>query len=124
MAFALRLLCGRRQVMATGAPAARSLLAAYATAVTFSLGNPMLLVLLVASIASVVGPVAPAGCRGMLLLAGVGAGSAGWWVGLTGVTSLLRHRLSPQVLTAVNTLAGLAMAGFGILACARVLLNG
>lgn len=51
--------------------------------------------------------------------AGVFCGSALWWLLLTGATSVLRRRLPPQWLHGVNRLAGMLIAGMGLLLLAR-----
>jgi len=51
-----------------------------------------------------------------LLVAGVFMGSASWWLLLSGGTSLLRQRLTPQSMRAVNILSGLVILGFGVAA--------
>lgn len=53
------------------------------------------------------------------LSAGVFAGSALWWVGLTAVAARLRGRLTPDRLVWVNRAAGLVIAGFGVIAILR-----
>ena len=53
------------------------------------------------------------------LSAGVFSGSALWWVGLTAVAARLRGRLTPDRLVWVNRAAGVAIAGFGIIAILR-----
>jgi threonine/homoserine/homoserine lactone efflux protein len=48
------------------------------------------------------------------LVAGVFAGSAAWWLVLSGGVALLRHRLNPGVLRGINRASGMIVAGFGV----------
>jgi threonine/homoserine/homoserine lactone efflux protein len=51
-----------------------------------------------------------------LLVIGVFAGSAAWWLLLSGTVSLLRRRVGPTALRWVNRLSGAIIAAFGIAA--------
>ena len=55
------------------------------------------------------------------LVAGVPVGSALWWFTLSGGVSLLRSRCTPVVLLWVNRVAGILIAGFGIVALISLL---
>jgi len=57
------------------------------------------------------GPARPA-----VLVAGVLAGSATWWCVLAIGASLLRARVTPAVIRAINTFSGAAIAALGMLA--------
>jgi threonine/homoserine/homoserine lactone efflux protein len=48
------------------------------------------------------------------LVAGVMLGSAGWWVLMTGLVSLVGHRLTPFMTRGIQLISGIALAGFGI----------
>ena len=50
------------------------------------------------------------------LVAGVFRGSAVWWLALSMGASLLRARLTPAVIRAINTFSGLAITVLGMLA--------
>jgi threonine/homoserine/homoserine lactone efflux protein len=63
---------------------------------------------------STVGPLA--------LVAGVFVGSAAWWLVVTGGISVARTRLSTRIQRGITVAAGLALAGFGVLAIGSVLL--
>jgi threonine/homoserine/homoserine lactone efflux protein len=54
------------------------------------------------------------------LVAGVFAGSALWWLLLSGCFGLLRKRVSPAWMQAVNRLSGAVLIAFGIYAFLRV----
>ncbi|MEW5723020.1 MAG: LysE family transporter [Thermodesulfobacteriota bacterium] len=55
----------------------------------------------------------PAAC---LMVAGVFAGSAFWWVILSGGTNLVRGRVTPNWLKWINRLSGLVIMAFGLAA--------
>lgn len=56
-----------------------------------------------------------------LIVAGVFAGSASWWVILTLAAGMLRGRVGPALARAVNVVAGLAIMGFALWQFARLL---
>lgn len=49
-----------------------------------------------------------------MLVAGVFIGSMLWWLILSAIVSLLRHKFNPERLKWINRLSGLIVAGFGI----------
>jgi arginine exporter protein ArgO len=51
---------------------------------------------------------------------GVFAGSALWWLLLSGGVAMFRHKVGPSALQWVNRVSGLVVAGFGLLALAGV----
>jgi threonine/homoserine/homoserine lactone efflux protein len=55
-----------------------------------------------------------------LLVGGVFAGSAAWWLVLAGAVSKLRTRLTPRVHRLVNGASGLLIVAFGLQAMASV----
>ena len=120
LVFAWRVL-RRRLTRATSQRAScRSLLEAYGTAVAFNLCNPLTVVLLAASVAAFAGPVAPVGDDAAWLLGGLFAGSAAWWLCLSGAAAMLRARLDQRMLGMVNVAAAAALAGSGLAMLARV----
>lgn len=54
----------------------------------------------------------------LILVAGVFAGSATWWLLLSGGVSLLRERFTPRRMRWVNRLSGAALIAFGLAALA------
>ena len=54
-------------------------------------------------------------------IAGVFAGSAGWWLLLSGTVASFRHRFDPKWLKAVNRVSGTALVGFGVSALIHAL---
>jgi threonine/homoserine/homoserine lactone efflux protein len=92
----------------------RNLAGAYASTFVLTLTNPVTILAFVGifaglGLASAAGDYATAG----VLVAGVFAGSAGWWLLLSGGVSLFRERFSPRVLQWVNWTSGAVLAGFG-----------
>jgi hypothetical protein len=58
------------------------------------------------------------------LLCGIGAGSLGWFVVLTGGVALASRRLGDRSLQADDTVAGLGLVGFGALLGLRTVREG
>jgi threonine/homoserine/homoserine lactone efflux protein len=110
--FGLRIL-SRKVELGTGeVRGARSLLRAYADALTLGVANPLTVVLFFAvfpALAVVDATRAPA------LVGGVFAGVIGWYVLLSSAVALCRKRLSQAALNLTNKAAGLVLAGLGIL---------
>jgi threonine/homoserine/homoserine lactone efflux protein len=89
--------------------------AAYASTFALTLTNPMTIFSFMAVFAGL-GLVAAPGeaSRAVSLVAGVFAGSAAWWLLLSGGVSLFRKRMGPGVLGWVNRIAGAVILGFGL----------
>jgi len=90
---------------------------AYVSTFVLTLTNPMTIL----SFAAVFAGLGIADTRGgygsaALLVVGVFTGSALWWLGLSGVVSLFRARLSVHVLWWVNRISGVVIFGFGLAA--------
>jgi threonine/homoserine/homoserine lactone efflux protein len=60
----------------------------------------------------------PAGVGAVRLVAGVFAGSALWWLVLSGGVAFVRRGLSATAARAVNIASGIVLAGFGVVAIA------
>jgi putative LysE/RhtB family amino acid efflux pump len=114
-----RTLLRRRTVEAPSPDAVPSPLAAYGSAVAFNATNPMGFLLILALLSPIVGHSAPSLEDAAVLLLGMFAAAATWWVCLSGGVALLRARLSPTVLLHVNHAAGLLLTVYGALALAR-----
>lgn len=119
LAFAWRLLRGRRAQPGGQIVTRRSMLAAYGTAVALNVFNPLSVMLLLAAIAATVGPTPPSGMDVVLLLGGLFVGSVLWWFCLSGAAALLRSRLDAKLLGLVNIAAGVALALSGVLTLVR-----
>jgi threonine/homoserine/homoserine lactone efflux protein len=98
------------------------LLGHYASTFFLTLTNPMTII----SFAAVFAGLGIGGATGnygsaTLLVLGVFAGSAAWWLLLSGAVSLLRARVSLRLLRWVNRAAGFIIVGFGVLAILSLL---
>ncbi len=101
------------------APAARGggLAGAYASTLVLTLTNPMTILSFAAVFAGLGVGAAGAGYgAAAVLVTGVFAGSALWWLVLSGAVGLLRHRVTPRGLRWVNRASGTIIAAFGLLA--------
>lgn len=94
-----------------------NLLGAYASTFLLTLTNPMT-ILSFAAIFAGLGIAETGGdyASAAILVLGVFAGSALWWLLLSGGVSLFRSRFTPQASVWVNRVSGLVVTGFGALA--------
>lgn len=103
---------------------ARGLAGAYLSTLLLTITNPATIIAFAAVFAGLgAAAAATSYADGMLLVAGVFTGSALWWLILSGVTSLLRSRVTPRALRLVNIAAGLIILGFGVAALGSLLLG-
>jgi threonine/homoserine/homoserine lactone efflux protein len=96
-----------------GAP--RTLVGAWATTVALTITNPATILSFVAAFAGF-GLVTGGGPEAAVLVAGVFAGSAAWWVVLVGASDLLRPRLGPAGLARVSGASAVLIGSMGALA--------
>lgn len=90
---------------------------AYLSTLVLTLTNPITILSFAAIFAGL--GLASAGSGplpGAVLVAGVFAGSAAWWLLLSGMVGFLRDRVGPRALRWINRLSGLIIFGFGLLA--------
>lgn len=98
----------------------RSLAAAYGSALFLTLTNPAT-ILSFAAVFAGLGLTAEGEYGGAAtLVAGVFAGSALWWLALSGGAGLFRRRFTARGLLWVNRISGTIIAGMGLLALASV----
>jgi len=115
----------RSKPATTAAPRAHSTLASdYLSTLFLTLTNPMT-ILSFAAVFAGLGVGAAGGGYGAaaVLVLGVFAGSALWWLVLSGAVGLLRHRVTPRGLRWVNRASGTIIAGFGALALGSLALS-
>jgi threonine/homoserine/homoserine lactone efflux protein len=94
-----------------------NLLHAYVSTFLLTLTNPLTILSFAAILAGLgLGGVGANYGSAALLVLGVFAGSALWWLILSGGVSFLRLRLTPAILRWVNRVSGLIILGFGVLA--------
>lgn len=89
------------------------LVASYVTAVALTLTNPATILSFAAMFAGMGVTESP-----VALVLGVFAGSALWWMLLTGVVGALRRSVSVDAMRWVNRVSGVLIIGFGVLAVA------
>lgn len=100
----------------------RGLLGAYTSTLLLTLTNPATILSFAAVFAGLGAASAAQGYgEGLLMVAGVFAGSASWWLLLSGGVSLFRTRLTPRALRWVNIVAGAIILGFGAVALGSLL---
>ncbi len=107
-----------------GAPAGR-LAGDTVSALLLTLANPTTILSFAAAFAGLgllMGERASLG-EAAWLVAGVFAGSAGWWLALSGVVALTRRRLGLAAMRLINRTAALALAGLGAYAAVLGLLQ-
>jgi len=101
--------------------AGTSLLGAYVATLGLTLTNPATILSFAAIMAGLgIGVAAGGYGAAALLVLGVFAGSALWWLILSGGASLLRLTLMPGALRWVNRASGLILLGFGLLALGSI----
>ena len=92
--------------------ASRSLGAAFASTLTLTLANPPTILAFTAMFAGL-GLAAGASYQSAaLIVAGVFAGSAAWWLILVCGAAALRARISARLLRAINVISGVTILGF------------
>ena len=104
------------QVAEEAAPAqGKGLVGGYASTLALTLTNPMTILSFAAVYAGLGLAEGAAGAAGVLVL-GVFVGSALWWLTLSSVVGLFRHRFGLGVMRWVNRISGVVIAGFGLFA--------
>jgi threonine/homoserine/homoserine lactone efflux protein len=89
--------------------------AAYVSTFALTITNPMTIVSFAAVFAGLGLDVGQDGFSSALtLVLGVFGGSALWWLTLSGVSGLLRHRLGSNALRWINRISGAIIAAFGL----------
>ena len=109
-----------RSAPGDGAVARRGLAAVYGATLLLTLANPAT-ILSFAMIFAALGLAGPATYTGAAqLVSGVFAGSALWWLLLSGGVGLVRNRLKPGWIRAVNGVSGCILIAFGIIALSKL----
>jgi threonine/homoserine/homoserine lactone efflux protein len=97
---------------------------AYVSTLGLTIANPSTIISFAALVATL-GIAAGAGLLlPSLLVIGVFAGSATWWLALAGLGAGLRARFTPKVVGGISTFSGLAIAALGLLAIVATLIAG
>ena len=101
---------------ATASNTGAGLVWAYASILGLTITNPATIVSFVALAAALGSGLSGSWTRPALVVAGVGLGSASWWLVLTTLVAALRSRITPAVARAIGLASGLAIAALGALA--------
>ena len=114
---------GIRAVVSTPAPSEATTSAtgaglawAYASIVGLTITNPATIISFAALAAALGAGLSGSWARPALVVAGVGLGSASWWLILATITAALRARVTPAVARTIGIVSGLAIAGLGAVA--------
>jgi threonine/homoserine/homoserine lactone efflux protein len=86
---------------------------AYASILGLTITNPATIISFAALAAALGAGLSGSWTRPALVVAGVGLGSASWWLILAAITALLRARVTPTVARTIGIVSGLAIAGLG-----------
>lgn len=121
LVFAVRILRHRAIKPTASSPARRSLIGNYASAVAFSLVNPLSFALLLSAVAAIAGLSSTGASQTSSLAAGVFAGSIAWWTCLVGVTASIGIRISPRSTRVIDIIAGLIMFALAASTMSRII---
>lgn len=88
-----------------------------------TLANPMTILSFVAVFGSLAGGVMTERSGALVMVAGVFAGSALWWLSLAGAVSCLRERMDPRWELGISRLAGAFLLGLGFWQLAALVLR-
>jgi len=97
----------------------KGLIAGYATTFGLTVTNP-LTILSFAAVFTGLGLVSRHTAGAGILVLGVFLGSALWWLFLSGVAGLLRHKATDGPMTWINRISGTVIIAFGVLAMASL----
>jgi len=123
LALGARTMLTRPAGEAAGAPGG-GLAAAFGTTFLLTITNPMTILSFVAAFAGLgLGAATTGRATAVLLVIGVVAGSAAWWLTLSGAVGALRDRFDARALTWVNRVSGAIIIGFGVAALASLVVG-
>lgn len=92
----------------------QGLLADFLMTLVLTLANPTTILSFAGILASLSGVIGFSLEAVPALLIGVFLGSAGWWLTLSGVVALIRHRIDHQTMVWINRIAGAVLVVFGL----------
>ena len=123
LALGARTMLTRPAGEAAGAPGG-GLAVAFGTTFLLTITNPMTILSFVAAFAGLgLGAATTGRATAVLLVIGVVAGSAAWWLTLSGAVGALRDRFDARALTWVNRVSGAIIIGFGVAALASLVVG-
>ena len=91
-------------------------MAGYTSTLFLTLTNPITILFFAGIFAGLGAAESGSYASAAILVAGVFAGSALWWLTLSGLVSLFRNRFDARAMRWVNRLSGLVIMGFGLAA--------
>ena len=89
---------------------------AYTSILGLTITNPATIISFAALAAALGAGLSGSWTRPALVVAGVGLGSASWWLILAAITAALRARVTPTVARTIGIVSGLAIAALGAVA--------
>ena len=89
---------------------------AYTSILGLTITNPATIISFAALAAALGAGLSGSWTNPALVVAGVGLGSASWWLILAAITTALRARITPAVARTIGIVSGLAIAGLGAVA--------
>ena len=89
---------------------------AYTSILGLTITNPATIISFAALAAALGAGLSGTWTRPALVVAGVGLGSASWWLILAAITAALRARVTPTVARTIGIVSGLAIAALGAVA--------
>ena len=95
-----------------GADAGAGAWRAFASVFALTLTNPMTILSFIAVFATIGGDAAMTGTAAVIMVLGVFAGSALWWLMLASAIAAVRQRIGPRAMQAINRTAGVFLLGF------------
>lgn len=101
----------------------KGLLADFLMTLVLTLANPTTILSFAAVFAGLSGVIGFSLEAVPALLIGVFLGSAGWWLTLSGVVALIRHRIDHQTMVWINRIAGAALVVFGLYTIGQALVD-
>ncbi len=99
------------------------LLSAYLSTFFLTITNPMTILSFIAIFAGLSTPQNQSAAGPLVLVAGVFAGSAAWWLTLSFGVSLMRERISPNLMLWINRVSGIVIIVFGIYSLISIFLT-
>jgi threonine/homoserine/homoserine lactone efflux protein len=120
VAFGIHLALKKPVLQINGGEIPMSLWADFVKTLLLTLANPSTIISFMAVFAGVPGTARVPLALVPVLVIGVFAGSAGWWLALSGVISMIRHMISERTMIWMNRIAGGVLIVFGIYTLANV----
>ena len=120
VAFGVHLAMKRPVLQTGGDEIPASLWADFVKTLLLTLANPTTIISFMAVFAGVPGTARVPLALIPVLVVGVFAGSAGWWLALSGMVSMIRHMISERTMIWMNRVAGGILIVFGLYTLANL----